>query len=201
MIRSTGKLYVFEGPDSVGKSTLSRLFADHLGGVGEECVHLAFPGNDDGTVGSLIYTIHHRPQDLGITELSYAALQMLHVAAHIDAIQRKIIPALSAGKSVVLDRFWWSTSVYGKAAGLDEVLLSLIIGPEDYIWAGNFPATVFLLERNSPFEFPVSEEWRTCASLYSELAAIQESRHRVIRISNEGSIDDALEFAVRNRAS
>lgn len=201
MIRSTGKLYVFEGPDSVGKSTLSRLFADHLVGGGEDCVHLAFPGNDDGTVGSLVYKIHHRPQDLGIAAPSYAALQMLHVAAHIDAIQTKILPALSAGKSVVLDRFWWSTLVYGRVAGLDQALLGLIIGPEDYIWAGNCPAVVFLLECNSPFEFPVSEEWRRCASLYSELAAVQESRHKVIRINNEGSIDDALEFAVRNRVS
>lgn len=201
MTRSTGKLYVFEGPDSVGKSTLSRLFADHLGGVGEDCVHLAFPGNEDGTIGSLVYKIHHVPQELGITEPSYAALQILHVAAHIDAIQKRIIPALSAGKSVVLDRFWWSTLVYGRVAGLDEALLGLMISPEDYVWAGNFPAAVFLLERSNPFEFPVSEGWLKCASLYSELAVVQESRHRVIRISNEGSIDDALKFAVINRAS
>ncbi|WP_447916447.1 dTMP kinase [Delftia acidovorans] len=199
-MRSTGKLYVFEGPDSVGKSTLSKLFADYLGRVGEECVYLAFPGNDNGTVGSLIYKIHHCPQDLGISEPSYAALQMLHVAAHIDAIQSKIIPALSAGKSVVLDRFWWSTIVYGKLGGLNESLLGLIIAPEDYIWAGNHPDAVFLLERKRPFEFPASKDWKKCATLYLELAAIQEIRHRVIRISNEGSIDDALAFALRNRA-
>ncbi|MEJ5125006.1 hypothetical protein WH367_03035 [Comamonas sp. MYb21] len=201
MMNSSGKLYVFEGPDSVGKSTLSRLFANHLGEIGEDCVLLAFPGNDDGTIGSLIYKIHHSARDLGIAEPSNAALQMLHVAAHIDSIQKKIIPALTSGKSVVLDRFWWSTSVYGKTAGLDDTLLSLIIGPEEYTWAGNFPAVVFLLERSNPFEFPVSDTWLRCASLYRKLAAVQKSIHRVIQISNEGSIEDALEFAVRNRTS
>lgn len=187
-MRNDGTLYVFEGADSVGKTTLARLLAEHLVANGTECMLLAFPGNEIGTVGNLIYRLHHEPQQFGIEYLSPTSLQMLHVAAHVDAIQTRILPALALGRTVILDRFWWSTDVYGQLNDLDKSLLNSIIAPEMYIWGETVPTTVFLLERNLPLEFEVSDRWLRCASLYSGLADRQGTKNHVVRVTNEGEI-------------
>src|SRR3990172_5906938 len=123
MTSHCGNLYVFEGADGVGKSELSRRFFEHLTRSGIECEYLAFPGKDAGTLGKLIYDIHHESGRFGIHAISATSLQILHIAAHVDAIENRIIPALKAGRSVVLDRFWWSTEVYGIVAGAGKEIL------------------------------------------------------------------------------
>ena len=191
-MKNNGALYVLEGPDSVGKSTLARLLTQQLITEGIDCVHWAFPGTQVGTVGDLIYRLHHQPQQFGIKSLSPAALQVLHVAAHIDAIQTKILPALALGKTVVLDRFWWSTIVYGQLDGLEGSLMRSIIEPEMKIWGVTVPTVVFLLERDVPFEFTTSDRWRRCTALYSSLARTQLKKYPVVLIKNEAEISVAL---------
>ena len=122
---------------------------------------------------------------------------MLHVAAHVDAIQTRILPALALGKTVILDRFWWSTEVYGQLCGLNKTLVESIIAPEKHIWGETVPTAVFLLERNAPFEFAVSDHWRRCTSLYSHLADAQLEKHRIVRVSNEGEISTALSIIMQ----
>ena len=100
-----GKLYVFEGPDGVGKSTLAQWFASHLQESGYACTLLSFPGKEDGTLGEHVYELHHDPARFGIQSLSAASLQLLHVAAHIDAIETRIKPLLNEG-----ERWCWTVS-------------------------------------------------------------------------------------------
>src|SRR5713101_3899196 len=106
-----GNLIIFEGPDGSGKTTLSSALAETLLAKGMDCEHLAFPGREDGSLGKQVYRVHHDPRSAGIEALTPTSLQVLHIAAHIDAIESRIFPALHAGKSIILDRFWWSTWV------------------------------------------------------------------------------------------
>ena len=90
-----GRLIVFEGPDGVGKSSLSRAVAVRLNAQGEPCLWRCFPGHMAGTIGELVYRLHHDAKSLGVSKLSSASLQILHIAAHVDLIQDEILPALS----------------------------------------------------------------------------------------------------------
>lgn len=191
-MENTGRLYVFEGANSVGKTALSHELAKFLIAEGNECLLLSFPGKEPGTLGNLIYDLHHQPQKLGIHKITPASLQMLHVAAHIDTIESKILPALRKGKTVILDRFWWSTKVYGKLTGLSNSLLDFIIAPELNIWKGLAPTIVFLVEPNEPFEFDLTDSWRKCTKLYSLIANEQQSMHTVCRISNNDTFQTTL---------
>jgi dTMP kinase len=95
-------LIVLEGPDATGKSTqlrrLAEFFPDALtthqpsGGsaIGEDIYHL---------------TEHHEMEPL--------TRQLLHLAAHTEHYASQIIPALQEGQSVIMDRCWLSTFVYG----------------------------------------------------------------------------------------
>ena len=103
-----GQLIIFEGPDGVGKSTISREVQKRLQLYGENSDLLTFPGREEGTLGQLVYKIHHEPEKLGLTSLTGSSLQVLHIAAHLDSIESRIIPALAEGKTVLLDRYWWS---------------------------------------------------------------------------------------------
>jgi hypothetical protein len=64
-----GKLIVFEGVDGIGKSSLSKEVTRRLTDSDVAFDSLAFPGNDPGTLGSLIYQLHHDPGALGLADL------------------------------------------------------------------------------------------------------------------------------------
>src|SRR6266496_2497692 len=54
-----GKLFVFEGPDGVGKTTLSSALNDHLNATGIQCDYLSFPGRETGSLGRHVYEQQH----------------------------------------------------------------------------------------------------------------------------------------------
>lgn len=122
-----GNLVIFEGIDHVGKSTIANLVFQKLKGMGVDCVLYQYPGKTEGTLGKIVYDIHHQR----INELKYPldplSIQMLHVAAHLDLLNKKIISDISNDKCVLLDRYWWSTLAYGIGDGIKkEKLLKLI---------------------------------------------------------------------------
>jgi thymidylate kinase len=191
-MKNLGKLLIFEGPNSVGKTSLSRRLAEHYTTQGEDCLLLSFPGHIDGTIGSLIYRLHHSPSDLGITSISPSALQIMHVAAHVDAIESQIIPALKDGKTVILDRFWWSTIIYGQLNGLPRRFLNSIVQPEIAVWGEIKPSAIFLMTRDTPFEFPTTPEWAKCSQLYSDFASEEPCTENLYPISNATSFNATL---------
>src|SRR5437588_2014103 len=144
---NTANLIVFEGPDGAGKSALANSYARFLQSKGENVTLLSFPGLEEGTLGYLVYRIHHDPISLGVKDLTATSLQALHVAAHLDAIDRAIVPRVTRGETVILDRFWWSTWVYGTDAGVPARTLEAVIAAEQVHWGSLLPSIVLLITR------------------------------------------------------
>jgi dTMP kinase len=188
---SPGHLFVLEGPDAVGKtrlaSELTRAFVSERFRVR----HLAFPGRDPGTLGGLVYELHHNVKALGTTNLPPVSLQLLHVAAHIDAIENVIVPHISAGGVVVLERYWWSTWVYGKVSGIADEYLTMITNLASRSWPIR-PTAIFLVERSATDRAVGNpSEHSTLSDLYSRLAHDERNACPVVKIANNGSVEAA----------
>jgi thymidylate kinase len=185
-----GHLVVFEGVDGVGKSALAAQFRSWLIEGGFEAELLSFPGKEEGTLGKLVYDLHANPDQFHVTSLTPASLQALHIAAHLDAIEERIIPSLRSGRIVVLDRFWWSTYVYGIVSGVDHEVLQRMIATEKAAWGALKPTILFLIDRNQPLRPEPSETWAKCREVYRDLLPIERSEHPCESIFNEGSIEE-----------
>lgn len=184
-----GKLIVFEGPDGVGKTRLSKFAANFLHEKDKSSYWMSFPGREEGTLGNLVYKVHHAPLDFDIRTITPAAKQALHIAAHLDAIESKILPLLSSGVNVILDRFWWSTWVYGINSGLDQNTLDKLIKLEQAVWSHNMPSLLFLVKANVPRERDEDFKfWQGLKSTYNDLAALEERLYPIKHIDNNGPI-------------
>ena len=189
---AAGRLIVFEGPDGVGKTTLSLETTRLLNERGQSSEYFAFPGREPDTVGRLVYEIHHSRR--GIQDINATAVQVLHVAAHVDAIERQIKPRLTRGVDVILDRYWWSTWVYGITDGIDPYVLQALIDVEERVWGRLVPAVVILVERDSPLHRPDDSQprWKKLVTEYADLARRVQVKQRVERVVNSGDLSTAL---------
>lgn len=123
-------LIVLEGPEGAGKSTQLRLLADALTNAGTKVVSLREPG---GTrLGEEIRKVLLHDAALDIVP---RAESLLFMAARAQIVEKEILPALAAGATVLLDRFFLSTYAYQMAGrGL----------PHDQVMAANRLATAAL---------------------------------------------------------
>ena len=190
-----GGLIVFEGPDGVGKSTLAERLTSRLHETGVPCEHLAFPGRQPGSLGRLVYDLHNDAPGLGLGEVNATSLQVLHIAAHVAAIEGEILPALRAGTWVVLDRFWWSTWVYGAAFGVPVRSLEAMIELEQLHWGNVGPDVLFLVEREDGTPDKREGLQEQMLEKYRELANRERSHSRVVTLHNNSSVEDALDAA------
>lgn len=187
-----GNFFVFEGRDGVGKTSLIERVADLLRRDSIEPICKAFPGKSEESLGGLVYKLHHDSQLFGIPQITPFALQAMHVAAHVDVIERSIIPTLKEGHIVLLDRYWWSTVVYGAVSGVRRSFLNAIIKAEQLCWRNLNPLAIFLITRSSKFS-PHSSDKKLEDSLareYAALASRAKSRGLVEIINNEGILDE-----------
>lgn len=131
--------FVFDGVDGAGKTTQLERFVRWLQGKGHDVVTCKDPGSTvlGERIRSVLLGDHETP-------ISMRAEMMLFTTARTQLIQEIVKPALDSGKTVVLDRYVFSTVVYqGHAGDLD---------PED-IWTINriatqnvFPDVTFILD-------------------------------------------------------
>ena len=151
---------------------------------------MTFPGKEAGTIGRLIYDLHHAPQMFGIGEITATGLQALHIAAHLDAIEQRILPALNEGHWVVLDRFWWSTWVYGCVSAVDRSTLDAMIQVERLHWNGIMPTVVFLIDRS---DGSLNDHTRVqLREGYQALFEKEQDQYPVCLIQNDTSVDGSV---------
>jgi len=181
----SGHIYVFEGVDDAGKSTLSAAVTARLTEEGVRVALRSFPGRDRGTLGELVYRLHHDSTALGVQSITPTALQLLHVAAHLDAIEREIDPLVRSGAVVLLDRYWWSTWAYGVGSHADQDALVEMVNLERSFWGKLLPEAIFLVERPGP----QTAGFRRVVDAYATLASRDP---RAIRIDNSGSLEASI---------
>lgn len=195
-MRMCSGIYVFEGIDNVGKSTIVQKLREMIAeSLGCECVVVAFPGNEPRTLGSLVYDIHHNQKDYFELPLNETSLQLLHIASHIDLIQGKLKQLISKPCIVLLDRFWWSTYVYGLAGNLDKNMIQAILEPELIHWKDFNVRKVFLVERENRERDYEEEKDKRIVELYRDLAI--KTTNSII-INNDGSIEETVKEIYKN---
>jgi dTMP kinase len=107
-----GKFITFEGGEGTGKSTHAAMLARHLESLGLGVLLTREPGGSPGAE-----VIRHVLLSGAAKPFGPEAEAMLFAAARDDHLNCTILPALSAGKWVVCDRFVDSTRVYQGVLG------------------------------------------------------------------------------------
>jgi dTMP kinase len=107
-----GCLVSIEGIDGAGKSTQIRLLDDWLRKSGVDAVILKEP--TDGIYGRQI-----RQNAAAHIPTSPAEEMRLFMLDRREDVRQNILPALAAGKLVVMDRYYLSNMAYQGARGLD----------------------------------------------------------------------------------
>jgi dTMP kinase len=115
-----GLLIALEGIDGSGKSTQSEMLAAALEKQGWEVVLTREP--TDGAAGQQLRRYLHGPS----RHLSPEEELHLFVEDRREHVARLIRPALAAGKTIITDRYYYSSVAYQGARGLDpEKILAL----------------------------------------------------------------------------
>jgi thymidylate kinase len=191
-MEASGRLIVFEGVDAAGKTTLCDDLCDSLKHRQHLVQRYHFPGKTPGTLGELVYRIHHHHRDtFCIPSVNPCALQLLHIAAHIDIIESAIKRVIVEGTWVVLDRFWWSTYVYGRDSGVSDQSLKLMIQLEKAAWENIMPDLLLLVDTVSPLRDDECNcvAWHRKRELYAELAKSEKDSYRCVVIETERGED------------
>ena len=117
---SRGLFITVEGIDGCGKSTQARLIAAALEAAGHDVLRLREPGGVK--ISEQIRAILLDPANV---EMGDVCELLLYEAARAQLVHQVIRPALAAGKTVVCDRFYDSTTAYQAFAdGLDRNMVS-----------------------------------------------------------------------------
>lgn len=185
MSQNKGCLIIFEGIDHVGKSTIVALVNKELRKSYSDIEVYQFPGKYDGTIGKLVYDIHHNLAKYNINSIDPLSLQLLHISAHIDILNSKIIPAIQNGKIVLLDRYWWSTIAYGEGDGIPPNMLYKIVEVEREITDNIFNKVFIYITRNNRIkDFPQDKE-DVILRTYNELFNKEKSESKYIIENNQ----------------
>lgn len=115
-----GHFIAVEGVDGCGKSTQARLIAAALEAAGHSVLRLREPGGV--AISEKIRAILLDPAN---GEMGDVCELLLYEAARAQLVHQVIRPALAAGKTVICDRFYDSTTAYQAFAdGLDRGMVS-----------------------------------------------------------------------------
>lgn len=97
---------------------------------------------------------------------------------------------LSNSKCIVLlDRFWWSTYVYGLAGGVETNIIQSIIAPELLYWTDINIRKIFLVERNKKKKDYELKKENVIIDEYRQLA---EKELKCEKINNDKDLEETV---------
>lgn len=142
-----GTFITFEGCEGAGKSTQIRLLSQYLAEQGKECVVTREPGGSG--ISEAIRAVILDGKNTAMTDECEA---LLYAAARAQHLSDTVLPALEAGKTVLCDRYLFSSFAYqGYGRGLDMGFLRAV---NSFALQGHMPdITLFLdIPPRSAFE-------------------------------------------------
>lgn len=114
---SKGKLITFEGPDGAGKTTVLEAIIPLLEKAGYQDIMTT---REPGGV-AIAESIREVILDVNNTAMDAKTELLLYIAARRQHLMEKVLPALEAGKIVLVDRFIDSSVAYqGSGRGLEK---------------------------------------------------------------------------------
>ncbi len=117
-----GIFITLEGPDGSGKTTQGHLLAEWLRDRGHDVLLTREPGGTD--IGDQIRSVLHDPANTAMTARAEFLLYSASRAQHVSEV---ILPALSAGRVVISDRYADSSLAYqGYGRGLDLEMVQTV---------------------------------------------------------------------------
>ena len=136
----TGFFITFEGSEGCGKSTQISLLAASLRAAGRDPLLIREPGGTPAGE-SIRHLLQHAPEGENLVP---EAELLLFAASRAQLVREKILPALEAGRVVISDRFFDSTTVYqGVARRIPADQTARING---FAIGGCLPDVTFLLD-------------------------------------------------------
>lgn len=106
---------VIDGPDGVGKSTQMKMLANHMREIYKNAVvELSEPTKESDAGIAIRESINEGRRFEPIIEATF------FIEDRRYDIQKRILPALKKNKTVLLDRFYYSTIAYQSALGIPK---------------------------------------------------------------------------------
>ena len=195
-------LLTFEGIDGSGKSTQARLLDEYLQENGHETLLVREPGGTE--LSERIRSLLLEP-DLNVHPM---AELLLFSAARTQLVAERIRPALDAGRIVICDRFYDSTTAY-QGAGRGVAEPAWLQSFHRRVTDGLVPDRTYLVElapetararrdedeaKGDRMEAENDDFYHRVAAAYDTLA--DEHPDRIQRLDGHRSID-ALHAAIR----
>ena len=164
----------------MGKSELSVRFAAMLNDKGTPAKLLSFPGKEaKEPLASSCTTFIMLPLLLGVAAVSSSSLQLLHIAAHVDAIERVILPLCCR------DSQWFWTGSGGPprlwVSGRKRQAAHRKYDPRRADGVGNRAAIIFfLIQRRTPLRAEPESRWLRWCDLYERLAGEEQRKIKIV---------------------
>ncbi len=195
------RFIVIEGIDGAGTTTQARLLVESLSRDGQPAIQTFEP--TDGPIGSLIRQMLNRrvvtPRaDNRFEPVDADTLTLLFSADRLDHLRNTIEPALAAGKTVVCDRYDYSTRAYqgvnGDVAWIGEA--NKKARRPDLVLYCRLPAEVALARLENRAEISIFEKQAFLEKVIEQYETIFNGEPNVVVIDATQSVE-AVHAAIR----
>lgn len=185
-----GKFIVFEGLDGSGQSTQADLLRNFLIEKGLKVVLTKEP-TLDSEAGKKIRQVLDK-----MFEVSPRTLQELFTQDRKEHLENLIVPALKEGKTVISDRYFFSTFAYGVYSGLDLERLKKIndeflIPDLTFILKVNPETCITRIEKRGVNK-TLFEEAAKLAKIWETYAILPNHIENAYIIDGEKSVDEVF---------